>query len=301
MSVGPVANASLIPFLPTGGDGNVCFVAVGNETRTMLTLDKVALARLAHTNAINGLWNHPALPKIVDMHRGDVFDARQRMQATASASESTMAPGSLFRCPHAGGLNSIHDPSVNATATAAAAAGANAAPAVAVAAAVDQAYTCHATSCRLGGCGWLEMPQTYGSLQARLQDEGPPPPSILRHLLTQMADLLSHCHEHGVVLGDVGLDHWHFKDAERLTLVFVNVGSLQHQLHTYLASTVSKDSSPSTLGVQSYGAHIAALRCKSPEQLLRPTTPPTPASDVWAFGVAAYLLAFAIHPFGDVE
>jgi hypothetical protein len=269
----------------------------------LLALDAVALARLAHTmlDAINGLWNHPALPKIVDLHRGDALDARRRVQPAASASESGMAPnsGNLLGCHCVANLNNLP---VNAAATAAAAAGADVAPAVVAAAAAD-ACTCH-TPCHLDSCGWLEMPQTFGSLQARLQDEGPPPPSILRHLLTQMADLLSHCHEHGVVLGDVGLDHWHFKDPERLTLVFVNVGSLQHQLHTDLASAASRDAAPSILsilGAQSSGAHRAALRCKSPEQLLLPATPPTPASDVWAFGVAAYLLAFAIHPFGDVE
>ena len=150
------------------------------------------------------------------------------------------------------------------------------------------------------GC-WLKMPPTYGSLQARLTSQGPPPPSILRQLLTQMASLLAHCHRHGVVLGDLKLSHWHFKDRARLQLVYVNVAALrpwseaggaagkpEADVATRTAAAVHPTSAPSGLAQPSEPGLPAAISS-------------TPALDVWAFGVAAFLLAFDIYPFDDAE
>lgn len=129
------------------------------------------------------------------------------------------------------------------------------------------------------------LPRTYGSLYSLLREKGPPSPSRQRALLTQLASLVAHCHRHGVVVGDLRLQKFLFADAARTTLVLSDASCLKCEDDTDLPPALSRCGSPA------YAA---------PEVLLG-TSVNTRASDMWALGVAAYLLAFSAYPFGDVE
>uniref|UniRef100_A0A8C0IVN5 Tribbles pseudokinase 3 n=1 Tax=Chelonoidis abingdonii TaxID=106734 RepID=A0A8C0IVN5_CHEAB len=104
-------------------------------------------------------------------------------------------------------------------------------------------------------------------------------------LFRQMAEAVTHCHDHGIILRDLKLRKFLFVDRERTKLVLEN-------LEDACLLSSSDDSLSDKHGCPAY---------VSPEILSSKNSYSGKAADVWSLGVVLYTMLVGRYPFQDTE
>ena len=143
-----------------------------------------------------------------------------------------------------------------------------------------------------------------GSLQSRLELEGPQPEPVLREVGRQVAETLAFVHSRGIVHRDLKPANLFLDERGLVKIVDFGLARLVTDPGNEAATVAAKAAvngpeaaellSPST-GATSSGRFLGTVAYAAPEQLLG--APATPQSDLFALGMILHEMATGVHPF----
>jgi len=130
------------------------------------------------------------------------------------------------------------------------------------------------------------FPRHYGDLHSYVRNKRKLKESEAIVLFTQIVEAVAHCHDNGIVLRDLKLRKFVFKDESQTTLM------LEGLEDAYVLEDEDDDSLADKHGCPAY---------VSPEILNTNQSYSGRAADVWSLGVMLYTLIVGRYPFHDVE
>ncbi|XP_071482218.1 tribbles homolog 2-like [Diadema antillarum] len=133
---------------------------------------------------------------------------------------------------------------------------------------------------------YVMFPATYGDMHTFVRRKRKLREREAAPLFRQMVEAVAHCHAHGVVLRDLKLRKFVFKNEERTEVVLEGVED------AHILESPDNDSLSDKHGCPAY---------VSPEILLTNGSYSGKAADVWSLGVILYTMLVGRYPFHDSD
>jgi len=135
---------------------------------------------------------------------------------------------------------------------------------------------------------------TGGSLQSRLEQEGPQPEPLIREVGRQVAETLAFVHGRNIVHRDLKPANLFLDDRGQVKVVDFGLARLITAVEPAIADDAPPTDLPPSSGATSAGRFLGTVAYAAPEQLAG--APATPQSDLFALGVVLYEMAAGHHP-----
>src|SRR5262245_34292821 len=121
-----------------------------------------------------------------------------------------------------------------------------------------------------------------GSLQSRLELEGPQPEPVIREVGRQVAETLAFVHGRNIVHRDLKPANLFLDERGQVKLVDFGLARLITAVEPAIADDAPRDDLPPSSGATSAGRFLGTVAYAAPEQLAG--APATPQSDLFALG-----------------
>ncbi|MBL8841731.1 MAG: protein kinase [Planctomycetes bacterium] len=135
---------------------------------------------------------------------------------------------------------------------------------------------------------------TGGSLQSRLELEGPQPEPVVREVGRQVAETLAFVHGRNIVHRDLKPANLFLDERGQVKLVDFGLARLITAEEPLPPEAGAHPTPPPSSGATSSGRFLGTVAYAAPEQLAG--APATPQSDLFALGVVLYEMAAGHHP-----
>jgi tetratricopeptide (TPR) repeat protein len=134
-----------------------------------------------------------------------------------------------------------------------------------------------------------------GSLQGRLELEGPQPEPVIREVGRQVAETLAFVHGRNIVHRDLKPANLFLDERGQVKVVDFGLARLVTEQEVLMAASAASQSAPISTGATTAGKFLGTVAYAAPEQLAG--APATPQSDLFALGLVLYEMAIGAHPF----
>jgi len=134
-----------------------------------------------------------------------------------------------------------------------------------------------------------------GSLQSRLESEGPQPEPVIREVGRQVAETLAFVHRRNIVHRDLKPANLFLDERGQVKVVDFGLARLVTEREAPAAGRDGEPSAPPSTGVTTAGKFLGTVAYAAPEQLSG--APATARSDLFALGLVLHEMAAGVHPF----